>query len=218
MKTINVSHIILGFFCIGLLLMQNLLVSADALAQGPPPRPVPGVGSGSGNSGNSDNDGNSKYRETPGDITGTVKDLSTGLPGAGLTVMINGIPLRTDTSGRFSLTGIPDGVYSVKLALPAELISAEASQTVTIANRNKVDIFLGFYSIKPQPEMKNPPQEMPETGQMSAWSYLKRGDVIGVFAILLGAILQILGRNLSKTICSTACCVGSKYSDKGGLF
>lgn len=212
MKIINVSHIILGFFCICLFLMQNLLVSADALAQGPPPRPVPGAGSGSGSSENSDNK-NSKDLETPGDITGTVKDLSTGLPGAGLTVMINDIPIRTDTSGRFSLTGIVDGVYSVKLALPAELIPAEASQTVTIANRNKVDIFLGFYSIKPQLEVESYPQEMPETGKMSAWSYSKRGDVMGVFTILLGISLQIWGRNLSKNNCSTTRFKRAKYSN-----
>lgn len=212
MKTINVSHIILGFFCIGLLLMQNLLVSADALAQGPPPRPIPGAGSGSsGGSRNSDNDNHSKDKETPGDITGTVKDLSTGLPGAGLTVLINDIPIRTDTSGRFSLTGIADGVYSVKLALPAELILAEASQTVTIANRSKVDIFLGFYSIKPQPEVESRPQEMPETGGMSSWSFLKRGDVIGTITILLGMGLQIWGRNLSKKNCSTTRCNGARY-------
>lgn len=201
MRAITVFRLIFSFVCVCLLLMQNLRAVDYVLAQEPPPRPTPGAGSGNQNNGggNSGKGNSAREKGYPGDITGTVKDLSTGLPGAGLIVMINDIAIRTDTSGRFSLTGIADGIYTVKLALPAHLTPAETSQSVTIANRSKVDILLGYYSsIEPPPMVETSPQEMPETGGASIWVYLNRGDIIGIIIFLLGLSLQIWGRNLSK--------------------
>ena len=101
-----------------LIVISISLVPLQALADSPAPRPAPGGNGGGGSSHGKNSSGSDS--PVPGDIFGRVIDQSTGLPGAGLTVMINDIPIRTDTSGHYSLTGIADGTYTVDLSLPTE--------------------------------------------------------------------------------------------------
>lgn len=186
-KKMNRQNIFVNSLLLGLILSSILILPSPTLAQGPPPRPTPGSPAGNGASNSDADDLGRDSGIINGDITGTITDLSTGLPGAGVIVQINNIPIKSDTSGRFSLTDIADGIYQVSLSLPAEYTPAQPVQAVIIANRNKVDLTLGFYSI-PQPVEAAPkvdslPRELPHAGGISFWSYLRRGDVIGVMLI-----------------------------------
>ena len=83
---INIPKVSLVFLiCTCLILVQSVMMFDDALAQGKllPPRP------GSSTAGGSQGDGPSDSDDGPvlGDIYGELIDQSTGLPGAGLTVM-----------------------------------------------------------------------------------------------------------------------------------
>lgn len=180
-----------------LILVSILVLPSTTLAQGPPPRPTPGNPSGGPASGSAHDNHDRDTGTINGDITGTVIDLSTGLPGAGLTVQINDIPIRTDASGRFSLTDIADGDYWVSLNIPAEFTPAQPGQTVTIANRNKVDLTLGYYSITPPveaaPTLEESPQELPGTGGELPWLNWGRGDTIGIVLFLTGFALLFKG-------------------------
>ena len=139
----------IGLICICLMLMLSIVVPDYAMAQSPPPRPPPGAGSGGGN-GDSDDGDHSDDDIILGDIYGVLTDFSTGSPGRGLTIMINDIPIKTDASGHFSLAGIADGTYIVDLrSLPLEFTPAQPAQTVIVANRERIDIELGYYSITP---------------------------------------------------------------------
>lgn len=147
----NVNFQKIGLILLCFALIQILFNTGYALAQGGlPPRPG-GVGSGGGSGGGSgDGDGDGDGPSIIlGDIYGQVIDQSTGQPGRGLIVMINDIPIKTDASGRFSLTGIADGAYLVDLNLPPEFTPAQPVKTVLIANRERVDIELGYYSLTP---------------------------------------------------------------------
>jgi hypothetical protein len=195
----NCQKIALGFTIICCMLIQTLVITDVALGQGPPPRPAPGSSTTGGGQG-SEKHGNQSQEEKEvilGDIIGTVRDLSTGLPGAGLTVLINDIPIKTDTSGHFSLTGIAAGTYVVDLNLPADFTAAQPSQTVVVANSNKIDLALGYYSLEPPqvvelPQLEEPPPALPQSGGVSPWLYLGRGDVIGIIIVLTGMISWVL--------------------------
>jgi hypothetical protein len=113
--------------------------------------------------------------------------------------MINDIPIKTDASGRFSLTGIADGTYMVDLNLPAEFQPAQPSQTVIVANREKVNVTLGYYSLpvtpaEPAAEPETFPQTFPETGAGVQYPTALRGFTIfmlGIFVWTFGMV-QIL--------------------------
>ena len=197
----NLRKIGLIFVGACLVLIQSMVVADYTFAQGGlPPRPSSAGGSGgSDGSGGGNGKGDDHDSIILGDITGYVIDQSTGLPGAGLTVMVNDIPIKTDASGHFSLTGIADGPYLVDLSLPSELSPAQSRQTVFVVNRNKVEINLGYYSstppvnvgtAEPVPEVMaqaesaqleagnlvTSPQAMPETGGISS---------LGLFAFFI---------------------------------
>ncbi|MCB0195212.1 MAG: carboxypeptidase regulatory-like domain-containing protein [Anaerolineae bacterium] len=139
---------ILRKFCFILILISlvSMIFLEGVLAQNPPPRPLPGGNSATHNGSEDDGDDDDDDSVIWGDIYGQVTDRSTGAPGAGLTVVINDIPIRTDFSGKFSLTGIADGTYNVDLDLPSDFVPAQTSQKVDIINHNKVEIELGYYS------------------------------------------------------------------------
>jgi len=79
------------------------------------------------------------------DILGTVTDHSTGLPGRGIAVVINGAVVRTDTAGHYSLTGLAAGKYVLQLDLPGGT-PVQAEWVVWLDGRNPVSVDLAFYS------------------------------------------------------------------------
>ncbi len=99
-----------------------------------------------------------------GAIYGTVTNLSTGGPGAGLVVRINAVAVTTDWDGCFSLTGQPAGAYVLELELPAEWQPGEKPPTVYLDGRNTVTVDLAYYSQPPAAPDLAPPTGLPESG------------------------------------------------------
>ena len=97
-------------------------------------------------SGTSDNNSSDEIKAA---IYGQVTDLSTGRPGQGLAVQINGSLVRTDSEGRYSLTGLQAGTYIAALQLPDQASPAQSIETVSLADEQTVTLDLTYYSGSP---------------------------------------------------------------------
>ncbi|MCB0191808.1 MAG: hypothetical protein KDJ65_07680 [Anaerolineae bacterium] len=82
-------------------------------------------------------------------IYGQVTDLSTGRPAQGLELDINGNVVRTDSDGRYSLTGLQSGTYAIDLLLPSQAVEAESSTQVFLKDKEIVTIDLTYHSEAP---------------------------------------------------------------------
>ena len=85
-----------------------------------------------------------------GQIIGAVEDLSTGNPGAGVTVRINDVGVKTDTQGKYSLSGLEAGEYIVTMALQDSAEPAQDPVAVTLDGKSSVTVNLAFYSVPPE--------------------------------------------------------------------
>jgi len=121
-----------------------------------------------------------------------VSDLSRGQPGAGLPVSINGAIVTTDGDGRYSITGLLAGEYSVVLQLPGEWWPAQDPISVHLDGQNSVTVDLAYYSQSPPtatplpPSTPLPPILLPETGASSGgWFLIAAGLLLAVGGSLL---------------------------------
>lgn len=126
-------------------------------------------------------------------IWGTVTDLSTDQPGAGLVVMINGIPITTDWDGHYSLTGQPHGEYYILLSLPNNWQPAQDPMTIILNGQNQITVDLAYYSELPPivPAL----EILPDTGASVADNnaMLKVGWGMIIIALqILSAITMLL--------------------------
>ena len=150
---------------------QPVITNAAQLATAPPratsdvgPPPPPSGGG---------QDGGSDTHEIQAAIYGQVIDLSTGQPGQGLEVVINGSAIRTDSEGRYSLTGLKAGTYTAVLRLPSQATAApQSSVVVHLADKQTVTLDLNYYSqtppappptlqVEPQAEIQPPAPPLP---------------------------------------------------------
>lgn len=132
----------------------------------PTATPAPSGGSG-GNGGSS---------APTSHILGTVMDLSTNQPAAGIGVQINDVTLTTDSNGQYSLSNVAAGTYVVSLVLPADATAAQDPVTVQVDGITDVTVDLGYYSqpvataavtetmVATTTEL-SAPQTLPETGE-----------------------------------------------------
>lgn len=140
--TIIKSIIGFGMVClIAVILLSWSAVIAPSVASPPlEPSPRPPVKEDkSGGGGNS----------VSSAIGGVVTDLSTGRPGAGLEVSINGQIVRTDTDGSYSITGLAAGTYTTVLELKGQGTLAQEPLLIYVDGRTPATVDLGFYSQTP---------------------------------------------------------------------
>jgi hypothetical protein len=145
---------------------------ASGPAIAPSPRPPLG-GQGSGGGGGGDGDG------ATGAIVGTVTDLSTGGPGEAIQVAVSGYPsVRTDSYGRYSITGLPAAEYSVSMQLDGQATPARGPVFVLVDGWSSTTVDLAYYSQgqplpaeTPRPEVADqpdqataPPPDLPQSG------------------------------------------------------
>lgn len=149
-----VSVIVLGVL-LPFAVNQSQLISAAPPLQATVPPPGPG-----GDTGPSDDTEKPKDSSTgpTGAIRGRLIDLSTGQPGAGITIRFNGEPITTDSDGSFSITGRAAGVYRVDIALPSGSIPAEYPIDVFLqSDSDQQEVNLNYYSQQPPTPTPLPP-------------------------------------------------------------
>jgi hypothetical protein len=131
--------------------------SFSGAAAAPSPRPPLGGdgGGGGGGGGGSGQDGNGGGGNGAGfeavqesSIRGTLIDLSTDQPGAGIEIAVNGSIVRTDTDGSYSITGLSAGSYTVTPVLLGRGTPGDPV-FVTVDGQNSVTVDLGYYSQAP---------------------------------------------------------------------
>jgi hypothetical protein len=85
-----------------------------------------------------------KANPATGHITGTVIDLTSGAPVAGIPVNIGGVLVSTDVNGNYD-RWVPAGSYSVMLALePSQGVMAQKAQLVEVGAGDRVVLHLNF--------------------------------------------------------------------------
>ena len=134
-------------------------------------------------------------------IYGQVIDLSTGQPGQGIEVKINESIVRTDSQGRYSLTGLQPGAYTASLQLPGGATPAQDPLTVSLAEQETITLDLNYYSQNPPPPTSTP---VPAAPPASASNQGAPGDefvppISGNFAGALPPANVIGPANLATT-------------------
>jgi len=130
-------------------------------AQPSPRPPISGASAGGGGRGGGEGDSSSAGG---GAIVGTVTDLSSGGPAAGVLVSVSGYPpVSTDKDGRYSVSNLPAGQYTVALALSGQGQASQGPVFVSLDGQNRVTIDM-TYSSRPQ----QLPTDTPQAAAMAA--------------------------------------------------
>ncbi len=127
----------------------------------PSPRPPISGASAGGGGGDGDKGGSGVAQ---GAILGTVTDLSGGSPAAGVLVSVSGYPpVSTDKDGRYSVSNLPAGQYTVELALSGQGQASQGPVFVSLDGQNRVTVDM-TYSSRPQ----QLPTDTPQAAAVSA--------------------------------------------------
>jgi LPXTG-motif cell wall-anchored protein len=130
----------------------------------------------------------------PGRIVGTVIDLTTGAPTAGMTVRINDQELLTDTNGNYGRENLTPGTYVVELIVPPERgTSVQGAIPITLPEGETARQDLAFRSparvAAPEPSGDaapvTPPATLPVTGASNGTPWMAGLGVI----LLTGGVL-----------------------------
>ena len=165
----------------------------------PSPRPPLDEGGGSGGAGGGSGGAGGAPQSA---IFGTVTDLSSGLPAAGVEVSVSGAVVRTDSDGSYAITGMSAGSYTVAPQLQGQGQPAQGPVYVYLDGVDRATVDLGYYS-RPQPtdtpqavaaaNPARPPAALPAAG--GAWParpLLLLG--LGLGLVLLGGAMRSAGR------------------------
>jgi hypothetical protein len=141
----------------GVIFMLILAVLALPAIGAPPdsgpaaqPSPRPPLGGASTDEGGHGGSSGDKSGAGQGAIVGTVTDLSSGGPAAGVLVSVSGYPpISADKDGRFSISNLPAGQYTVALVLSGQGQASQGPVFVSLDGQNRVTIDL-TYSSRPQ--------------------------------------------------------------------
>jgi hypothetical protein len=194
-----------GILCAIILVWMILLPASSASPPTgplPAPSPRPPLGGGSGGGGGGDGGGGSGSTGPTGAIFGTVVDISTGQPAAGMEVDVSGQIVRTDSDGSYSITGLPAGQYEVAPVLDGQGTLLQGPMYANVDGVNSVTVDLNYASESPPPppvEVTPPPpvitdQTAPPALPGSGADISRRPLVL----LGLGVVLLLVGGDLHK--------------------
>lgn len=143
--------LVFGSFCVMLLILLVMPVQSGPPVAPPliPPRPPLDQPS----DGDDGGDGGGPW----GSIQGQLIDLTTGQPGAGIAISVNGQIVRTDADGSYSITGLRPGDYVVSPELGGQGVLAQRPVHVVLNGPDNAIVDLRYYS-GPLPPPTDTPQ------------------------------------------------------------
>jgi hypothetical protein len=145
------SFLVMGVALVTILALLALPAGGAPPLSGPAVAPSPRPPLGGGASGGGDGD-------DQGAILGTVTDLSTGQPGENIEVVVSGYPpVRTNSQGQYSITGLPAAEYVVSLELRGQGSPAQGPVYVVVDGQNSTTVDLAYHS-QAQPSLTETPQ------------------------------------------------------------
>lgn len=189
---------------LGLLLalaLPRMAATPYALAQErptiPPERPT--IPSGSEEGGDTGGRGHAS-RLTPGRITGTVIDLTTGAPTPDIAVRVGDVTVLSDANGNYDAPGLAPGSYAIQLELagdqgePAQgplVVMLDAGATIVqhLAFRSQPQA-TSTPETSPTPTVAPVPPELPNTGSPADPLSLAALVALAYVALIAGAMLQ----------------------------
>lgn len=133
-------------------------------------------------------------------ITGTVIDLTTGAPVAGVAVQVGDVTVLSDANGNYDRSGIPAGSYIVALILaPEQGIAAQEPLRLELAAATTIVQHLAFRSplpptplpLEPSPVpviAEAPPATLPATA--APWRAGPVLLVIGIALLVFGVVAR----------------------------
>jgi hypothetical protein len=194
-----------GVLCAIILAWMILLPASSASPlTGPLPAPSPRPplgGGGGGGSGGGDGGGSGGSTGSTGAIFGTVLDVSTGQPAAGMEVDVSGQIVRTDTDGSYSITGLPAGQYEVAPVLDGQGTLVQGPIYANVDGVNSITVDLNYASQSPPPRVEVIPAPPVITDQTAPPALPSSGADIHhrpLMLIGLGVVLLLLGGRLYK--------------------
>jgi hypothetical protein len=126
------------------LLVTALLVLTSMVSPAYAQRPDTDPGRPGGDSSSGGGGGGGGGDGPTGEIRGVVTDLTTGQPAGGVEVSVNGGIVRTDGQGKYSVTGLAAGNYTVQLNLSGPGSSVQGPQIVQLPSGGLAIVDLQF--------------------------------------------------------------------------
>lgn len=197
----KLAGLMVGIVCAIILAWLVLLPASSAsplTGPLPAPSPRPPLGGGGGDDGGGSSNGSTG---PTGAIFGTVLDVSTGQPAAGMEVEVSGQIVRTDSDGSYSITGLPAGQYEVLPVLNGQGTLVQGPIYATIDGLNSVTVDLSYASESPPPSVEVTPPPPSATDQTVPPVLPDSGaDIRGWPLVLLGLgfVLLLVGGGLHK--------------------
>jgi hypothetical protein len=125
-------------------------------------------------------------------------DLSTGKPGAGVKVSVSGYPpVRTDKDGRYSVSDLPAGEYTISLEPDGQGALSGGPVLVNVDGQHSATVDMTYRS-QPQPlptdtpqpaAVAEPPPSLPKSGAPAGpWPLVVAG--LGLLLTLAGGMLR----------------------------
>ncbi|MCL4295502.1 MAG: carboxypeptidase regulatory-like domain-containing protein [Anaerolineae bacterium] len=145
-------------------------------------------------------------------LSGTLTDLSSGRPGAGIEVVVGEAVARTDENGNFALSGLEAGTYVVSPRLEGQGTPAQGPLFVNLDGQSQAIVNLAYYSQAqplptdtPQAGVSNVPAPLPTPPPAATPPALPTAGGPGMpqhqplMLVGLGLVLMALGSILLKT-------------------
>jgi LPXTG-motif cell wall-anchored protein len=184
LRSIFMTHkhlTLLTAFLIGTALFSG--ATSQSYAQQLPPRPIPTAVP--------EEKEEAVAEIIPARITGTLIDLRTNAPAAGIAVVVGDQTILTDANGNYNRSDLMPGTYQVVLSLSAEQgEAAQGSITIEVTSGETVIQHLGFRSLAPvaaqAPEVVVP-SVLPQTGGSD---FAMPGVIVSLLLIGAGYVLK----------------------------
>jgi len=130
-------------------------------------------------------------------IVGSVTDMKTGQPAAGVEVVVDGFGrMHTDANGGFKFIGLEAAEYTLTMNLEGQGRAAQGPVFVVVDGQKSVSVDLAYYSRTEPPPVVAPP-DLPPAGAAPSSAPLVSA-ALGLALILSGGALRLWNTRRAK--------------------